>query len=65
MGEIGIDTLRSAVGTCNDALLTLAWGFDDYGDHEKAEAVMDIRKQLIDAVRSRGRVSSIDIPMEM
>ena len=51
---IQMDVLRAAAATAHDALLTLAWAYEDAGYPDKKDAIMQIRKQLIDATRIRG-----------
>lgn len=51
---IQIDVLRAAAGTANGALLTLAWAYEDAGYPDKKDAILWLRKQLIDATRIRG-----------
>lgn len=53
MGRIGDDTLQSAAATCSDALLTLAWGYDDAGYKDKAKDILGLRKSLLLVVQKR------------
>lgn len=48
------DVLRVAAATAHDALICLAWAYEDAGFPDKKNAIMQIRKQLIDATRIRG-----------
>ena len=47
--KISNDTLRSACSTAQDALLTLAWAFEDYGRTDVKNDVLQVRKALIKA----------------
>lgn len=48
------DVLRAAAATAHDALICLAWAYEDAGYPDKKDAIMQLRKQLIDATRIRG-----------
>lgn len=47
--EISRDTLAAASSTAQNALLCLAWAFEDYGRPDVKNAVLNVRKRLIDA----------------
>ena len=48
-GPISTDTLRAASATAQDALLLLAWAFEDYGRADLKNDVLQVRKALIKA----------------
>lgn len=52
--KISRDTLQSAARTAQSALLCLAWAFEDYGRADIKNAILEVRKSLIDATTFRG-----------